>query len=461
MKISDSQIERVLRAVRERYGDVIPTAVVHSFGCQQNVSDGEKIKGMLGAVGFTFLDEAAEADIIIYNTCAVREHAEERVFGNIGALKHYKEKNKNMIIGIGGCMPQQKHIAERLLKSYPYVDLIFGTEGMYNLLDNLEQVLKSKKRVVDNEETHKFIYEGVPVRRDGKFKAFVPIMYGCDNFCTYCVVPLVRGREKSREVADILAEIQELVAKGYKEITLLGQNVNSYGKTLKTPVSFSALLKMINDIDGDFKIKFMTSHPKDASRELIDTIAACEKVSRQFHLPFQSGNNEILKAMNRGYTIESYLDLIEYAKEKVEGISISSDIIVGFPGESREQFLETLEVVKKVRFSQLFTFIYSKREGTAAANLPDVLQRSKKAEYLNELIAEQNKISFELNKSYIGKTVRILVDSYATTKKGHLAGRTDSGMLVMFPGSDIPFGGYADVYVKEAKNFAVIGEKIN
>ncbi len=461
MKISESQIKQVEAVVRERYGEIIPKAVVHSFGCQQNVSDGEKIKGMLGAVGYSFTDEVAEADLVIYNTCAIREHAEEKVFGNIGALKHYKEKDKNLIIGIGGCMPQQEHIADRLQKSYPYVDLIFGTEGMYNLLINLEQVLKNKKRVVDNKEAHKFIYEGVPVRRDGEFKAFVPIMYGCNNFCTYCVVPLVRGREKSREVADILAEVKELVSKGYKEITLLGQNVNSYGKTLENPVSFSELLQMINDIEGEFKIKFMTSHPKDATKELIDTIASCEKVSRQFHLPFQSGNNEILKAMNRGYTIESYLELIDYAKEKIEGISISSDIIVGFPGESREQFLDTLEVVKKVRFSQLFTFIYSKREGTAAAELPDNMERSKKAEYLNELIAEQNKISFEINKSYIGKTVRILVDSYATAKDGHLAGRTDSGMLVMFQGSDIPFGGYADVYVKEAKNFAVIGEKIN
>ena len=349
-----------------------PKACVVTYGCQQNVADSEKIKGMLELMGYDFTDNRLEAKLIIFNTCAVREHAEDRVFGNVGALKSYKRENHDVVIALCGCMMQQQHIADKIKKSFPFVDLVFGTHVVHKLPELLYRALTGKKRVFDITDTDGIIAEGIPVRRDNDAKAWLPIMYGCNNFCSYCIVPYVRGRERSRQVEDIVAEFKSLVEQGYKEITLLGQNVNSFGKDLEPRVTFANLLRMLNDIDGDFRIRFMTSHPKDCTKELIETMAQCDKVAEHLHLPFQSGSNRVLKAMNRHYTREQYLELIKYARKLMgDELSITSDIIVGFPGETYEEFKETLSLVKEINATQLFTFIYSKREGTPAAKMDD------------------------------------------------------------------------------------------
>lgn len=313
--------------------------LVHSYGCQQNVSDGEKIKGMMLQMGYELTDGLEDADAVIYNTCAVRENAEDRVLGNVGALKHYKRRNPSMVIGLCGCMTQQQSVVDKLKKSYPHVDLVFGTYLLYALPEMLYNVLSTGGRIFDLSEGAGLIAEDLPVHRDGAVRAWLPIMYGCDNFCTYCIVPHVRGRERSRRPEAILAEARQLVQEGYKEITLLGQNVNSYGKGLEgkldEPVNFSALLRMLNQIPGEFRIRFMTSHPKDCTHELIDTIAQCEKVCNYIHLPVQSGSNRILQEMNRRYTVEDYRELIAYARRTIPGVTFSSEIMVGFPGESR------------------------------------------------------------------------------------------------------------------------------
>ena len=344
-----------------------PKACVVTYGCQQNVADSEKIKGMLELMGYDFTDNRLEAKLIIFNTCAVREHAEDRVFGNVGALKSYKRENHDVVIALCGCMMQQQHIADKIKKSFPFVDLVFGTHVVHKLPELLYRALTGKKRVFDITDTDGIIAEGIPVRRDNDAKAWLPIMYGCNNFCSYCIVPYVRGRERSRQVEDIVAEFKSLVEQGYKEITLLGQNVNSFGKDLEPRVTFANLLRMLNDIDGDFRIRFMTSHPKDCTKELIETMAQCDKVAEHLHLPFQSGSNRVLKAMNRHYTREQYLELIKYARKLMgDELSITSDIIVGFPGETYEEFKETLSLVKEINATQLFTFIYSKRGHTGS-----------------------------------------------------------------------------------------------
>ena len=341
-----------------------PMAYIHSYGCQQNVSDGERMKGVLMDIGFGLCDRPEDADLILFNTCAVREHAEQRVLGNVGALKPLKEKKPSLIIGLCGCMANQQHVVDKIRKSYPYVDLVFGVDGIDTLPALLMQKLHQKKRILMDPAQRPVIVENMPVRRDSDFRAWLPIMYGCDNFCTYCIVPYVRGREKSRRAADILAEFKELVDAGYKEITLLGQNVNSYGKGLNENVDFSDLLNMLCAVPGDYQIRFMTSHPKDASHKLIDTIAAQPHLCKHLHLPVQCGSDRILDQMNRRYHIDRYLELVEYARARVPGITFSSDIIIGFPGETEEDFVQTLELVKKVGYMQLFTFIYSKRTGS-------------------------------------------------------------------------------------------------
>ena len=350
------------------YYETPPLAYVRSYGCQQNVNDGEKIKGVLQDVGYGLCDNVEHADLILFNTCAVREHAEQRVFGNVGALKKLKEQNPRLMIGICGCMAQQEHIVEKLRQSYPYVDLVFGVDGIDRLPAMLAERIRKGKRYLEKPEERNAVVEELPIRRDSGFRAWLPIMYGCDNFCTYCIVPYVRGRERSREPAAILAEFKQLVAQGYKEITLLGQNVNSYGKGLENPIDFADLLNLLCEVPGDYQIRFMTSHPKDASRKLIDTIAAQEHLCKHIHLPVQSGSDRLLKEMNRHYNVAQYMDLINYAKEKVPGVTFSSDIIVGFPGETEEDFAATLDLIRKVGYMQLFTFIYSKRTGTKAAD---------------------------------------------------------------------------------------------
>ena len=354
---------RELNSARE----LPPIAHVHSFGCQQNVSDGEKIKGMLAMMGYGFSDSADGADLVLFNTCAVRENAEDRVFGNLGALKHNKKLKPDMLIGVCGCMVQQEHITERIKKSFPYVDMVFGTHVLHTLPQLIYEALTTHKRQISIPQMDGVIAEGIPLRRESKLKASIPIMYGCNNFCTYCIVPYVRGRERSRDPEEIVREAEQLVADGYKELLLLGQNVNSYGRG--TDVDFPELLRRINAIPGEFKISFMTSHPKDATHELIDTIAECEKVTRHFHLPVQSGSSRILKLMNRSYTREHYLELINYAKEHIPDVALTSDIIVGFPGETYEDFQETLSLIREVKYDSLFTFIYSPRKGTKAAEM--------------------------------------------------------------------------------------------
>ncbi len=432
---------------------------VHSYGCQQNVADGEKIKGQLSLMGYDETDDIGEADIIFFNTCAVRENAESRVFGNVGEIKHLKKAKPELIVGLCGCMTQQEHIAQKIKKSYPYVDIVIGTHLLHKIPELVFGVLKNRKRIFSCEDSFGVIAEGLPIKRDGKLKAWIPVMYGCNNFCSYCIVPYVRGRERSRKSNDILREVREVVAQGYKEITLLGQNVNSYGKGVEGEISFAELLRRINDIEGDFRIRFMTSHPKDATHELIDAIAECDKVCKHLHLPVQCGNNRVLKEMNRGYTVEKYLGIIEYAKEKIPDISLTSDIIVGFPSETHEEFLETAELIKKVKYDLIYTFVYSKREGTVAAKMDDPVSIKEKGLWLRELLAVQEEITMKRMNALVGKTLRVLVDSLGKNE-GYLSGRSDTNIIVEFVGDPSLIGEFADVKITTPCNWAVIGEKI-
>ncbi len=439
-----------------------PKAFIHTYGCQGNVADSERIKGSLSLMGYVMTEDKEEADLILYNTCAIREHAEDRVFGNVGAIKRLKQTNPNLIIALCGCMMQQEHIREKIYNSYPFVDIVFGTHGQYKLPEILKAYLTRGKRVfADMTETNE-IAEGVPALRDNSAKAWLPIMYGCDNFCSYCVVPYVRGRERSRKSADILAEAKQIIAEGYKDITLLGQNVNSYGKGLDEDINFSKLIRQINDLEGEFTIRFMTSHPKDCTKELIDTIAECEKASKHIHLPFQSGNNRILKEMNRRYTREQYLELINYAKEKIEGLSLTSDVIVGFPGETYEEFCDTLSLIKEVGFTSLFTFIFSSRKGTKAAQMPDPVPYAEKNKWFKELCDLQESIAANHSAQMLGKTYRVLCEGESKTLEGYMAGRTDGNVIIEFPADDKNLiGKFCHVKVTEPLNWLVRGELIN
>lgn len=430
-----------------------PLAFVHTYGCQQNVSDSEHISGMLENMGFGFTQEVKNASLALYNTCAVREHAQQRVFGNVGALKGIKRCRPEMIIAVCGCMTQQKDVAEKFRQSYPYVDLVFGTHVLKRFPEMLYGAINGKRIFELGGEDG--ITEGMPVKHGCKFKAWLPVMYGCNNFCTYCIVPYVRGRERSRRADDVVSEACGLVQNGAREITLLGQNVNSYGRDLDENVNFSELLRRINAIDGDFTIRFMTSHPKDATEELFDTIAECKKVERHLHLPFQSGSNRILKLMNRGYTRERYLDLAGMAKEKIPGISLTSDIIVGFPGETCDDFMETIDIVKKVRFDNLFTFIYSKRNGTPAASMDDPATHGEKAERLSRLLKIQESISAENMAERIGKNVRALCES---CEDGVVTGRTSENTVIRFKGDKSKVGQFANVKIVKSSRSVLTGE---
>lgn len=432
---------------------------VHSFGCQQNVADGEKIKGQLILMGYEETDDITLADVVFFNTCAVRENAEARVFGNVGELKHQKKKNPELIIGLCGCMTQQKSISDKIKKSYPYVDIIVGTHALHKIPEFVFGILNGRKKIIYNDDCFGVIAENLPVKRDSKLKAWVPIMYGCNNFCSYCIVPYVRGRERSRKSEDILREIKELVKSGYKEITLLGQNVNSYGKGIDDEISFAELLKKINDIEGDFRIRFMTSHPKDATKELIDVMAQCDKVCKHLHLPVQCGSNRVLKQMNRSYTVEKYLEIVDYAKEKIPDISFTSDIIVGFPSETYEEFLLTAELIKKVEYDLVYTFVYSKREGTKAADMPDEIPEKQKGLWVRELVKIQEDITMKRMSALVGKTIRVLVDGKGKNE-GYLTGRSDTNIVIEFIGDNALIGEFVDVKITTPQNWAVIGEKV-
>jgi len=452
---------RVRELLHYYYPTGTPKAYVHTYGCQGNVADSERIMGMLRNMGYDFCDNLEDADFILYNTCAVREHAEDRVFGNVGILKKYKEEKSNLITALCGCMMQQEHIREKIYKSYPYVDIVFGTHAIHRLPELLFERISRQKRVVCAPEETGSIAEDLPVYRDQTVKAWLPIMYGCDNFCTYCIVPSVRGRERSREPEHIIEEAKQIIEAGYKEITLLGQNVNSYGKNNVSDMNFAGLLREINNLDGDFRIRFMTSHPKDCTHELIDTIAECDKVSKHLHLPFQSGNDRILKAMNRHYTREKYLSLIDYAKKTIPSLSLTSDVIVGFPGETYDEFLDTVSLIKEVEFTSLFTFIFSARKGTKAAELPDPVTREEKGRWFKELCDVQEKIAAKRTARMLGNTYTVLVEGASKTRDGWLAGRTDSNIIVEFPApkdSEKLIGNYSLVKVTESLNWILRGE---
>lgn len=433
---------------------VAPLACVRTFGCQQNVSDSERIKGMLADMGFGFTESPDQADFILFNTCAVREHAVDRVFGNVGALKSIKTRFPETLIAVCGCMVQQEHVAKRLREHYPFVGLVFGTHVLHQLPELIWQSLSTAGQLTVIPQQDGVIAEALPVRRDGAFKAFVPIMYGCNNFCTYCVVPHVRGRERSRDPERILEEIRTLAADGYKEITLLGQNVNSYGKGEAHGVDFPELLRRADAIEGDFLLRFMTSHPKDATPRLFDTIAQSRKISHHFHLPFQSGSDRILKAMNRRYTREQYLELVRYARQVMPDISFTSDVIVGFPGETREDFEQTLSLVKEVGFTSLFTFIYSPRVGTPAADMPDPISKAEKTAWLQELTALQQDISGERLAKWIGTTHRVLIERAG---EGHLEARLPENSVVRVEGDLSAVGHYAQVEITAARSWIIEG----
>ncbi len=433
-----------------------PIAHVHSFGCQQNVSDGEKIKGMLAEMGYGFSASPEGADLVLFNTCAVRENAEDRVFGNVGALKKAKKENPDMLIGVCGCMVQQEHITAKMRRSYPNVDIIFGTHVLHTMPQIVYEALTTRKRQVSIPECDGVIAEGIPLRRESALKASVPIMYGCNNFCTYCIVPYVRGRERSRDMQDILKECRQLVQGGCKELLLLGQNVNSYGKENGT--NFSELLRRINDIDGEFRISYMTSHPKDATKELVDTIVQCEKVTRHFHLPVQSGSNRILKLMNRGYTREHYLELIDYVKDRLPDVALTSDIIVGFPGEMYEDFRETVSLIEQVRYDSLFTFIYSPRKGTKAAEMPDPISAEEKGRWFRELLEVQQNIGCSSYKDYVGKTLRVLCDGEGRTDASLMTGKSRQNIIVDFNGGKEHLGCFVDVEITDALAWALVGK---
>ena len=430
-------------------------ALVDTFGCQQNVADSQHIMGMLEAMGCDFVTEPAEADIIVLNTCAIRDHAEKRVYGNLGALTHTKKANPEQIICLCGCMAQRPEVAEKVRQSYRHVDLVFGPQALWKFPELLYQVYTRRGRVFSVENEHGSIAEGMPVVREGRTRAWVSIMYGCN-----CIVPYVRGRERSRDPEQIIAEVRQLAAEGYKEITLLGQNVNSYGKDLGTGYDFADLLAALDEIPGDYLIRFMSSQPKDASFKLFDTMARCSHVAKQLHLPVQSGSDRVLRAMNRPYDKARYLELITYARQVMPELVLTSDVIIGFPGETEEEAMETVALVEQVRFDALFTFIFSPRPGTPAAKMDDPVPRAEKQVWFDRLCDAQNKISEEIHAQYVGRTLRCLIDGQSDDSRWPLTARTAGGRLVHLVGDASAIGNYHDVKITDSNTWALFGEMV-
>ena len=432
-----------------------PLAYVETYGCQQNEADSERIRGMLIEAGYAIADSAEGADVVVMNTCAIREHAQQRVFGNLGALTHTKRRHPDQKIFLCGCMAGQTVVSDRIKNSYHHVDGVFSTHHLWQFPEILWRVLHQKKRLFYVEDEAGSIAEGLPQQRDNTLKAWVSIMYGCNNFCTYCIVPYVRGRERSRKPLDILAECRGLIEAGYREITLLGQNVNSYGKDLEETMDFADLLDAICAIPGEFLVRFMTSHPRDASEKLFDTMARNPKVAKQLHLPFQSGSSRVLKAMNRHYDRETYLKKVRYAKSVMPDLVLTSDVIVGFPGETEEEFEETISLIEEVRYDALFTFIFSPRPGTPAATMEDPTPKEEKNRRFDKLCAVQNRISEEIHEGYVGKMLRCLVDG---TDKGMLTARTEGGRLVRFADSESLIGNYVNLTITGSTTWSLTGE---
>ncbi len=430
---------------------------ITTFGCQMNEHDSEVIDGLLTERGFSSVKERKDASIVIINTCSVRDNADKRFFGTLGQLKKRKESDPSFIVCVCGCMMQQQRVVDTIKAKYPWVDVIFGTNSIHHIPELIEKVAIEKEKVVDIIENTEEIVEGLPAKRLFDHKALVNIMFGCNNFCTYCIVPYTRGREKSREPEAIVAEVKGLVADGVKEIMLLGQNVNSYDGN---GTSFAELLKMLNDVDGLERIRFMTSNPKDLSDELIEAFAVCDKLCRNLHLPIQSGSNRVLKRMNRKYTREDYLKLIEKLRKTVPDITLSTDIIVGFPGETNEDFEETLSIVKEVEYDSAFTFIYSIRKGTPAEKFEDQIEESEKHRRFDLLVNAVNEISEKKNKAYQDRVEKVLVDGVSKNDKSTLTGRTDGFKLVNFAGKKELIGSIVDVKITDAKTFSLFGEVI-
>ena len=432
-------------------------AHIITLGCQQNEADSERISGYLKSLGYTITEDDSSADLIIINTCAIREHAERRALSFIGRYKHNKIKNPDMVIGVCGCMMAQPHRMEQVIR-FAYVDFAFGTGSMYRLPEYVYTALTKGKRKFIADPDKMLICEDIPVLRKSGYKAWVSIMYGCNNFCTYCIVPYVRGRERSRMPKDIIDEVKELVEQGYKDITLLGQNVNSYGKDLEGKPTIADLINEISKLEGDFWLHFMTSHPKDASSEMIDAIASSKYCANCFHLPLQSGSDEILKKMNRHYTLERYLSVVNELKAKNPGITLTTDIIVGFPGETEEDFQKTLDVVKAVEYDSIYTFIYSPRKGTPAAVMENQIPEEVQKERFNRLVDLQNSISKSFNESAIGKTLKVLVDGKSKNNEGVYMSRTENNRIVHFECDKDYTGQFINIKITRADTFALYGE---
>ncbi len=458
-KVKDLNTEKINREGRPLF------AYVQTFGCQQNEADSEKIAGMCISMGYEMCKDPGQADIIMVNTCAVREHAEKKALSIIGQYKHLKAAKPDMLIGVCGCMVTQEHRKESIKHSYPYVDFVLGTSSLHRLPELIYTKMTKGKRLYCPEEKEYLVAEGLPICRESTYRAWVSIMYGCNNFCTYCIVPYVRGRERSRRPEDIINEVRGLVKDGYKDITLLGQNVNSYGKDAKSDdgdvYDFADLLSDIDRIEGDYLIRFMTSHPKDASDKLIDVMAESKHIAHQFHLPMQSGSDRILKEMNRHYDTAKYLRTVEYLRKKIPDITISSDIIVGFPGESEEDFEGTLEMLRRVRFDMTYSFIYSPRKDTPAAVMECQVPDEVKSERFNRLLALQNDIALEKNKPIEGKTIKVLCDGKSKNNENVYSGRSEGNKIVLFDGDESDIGKFIDLKITRAETFALYGEKTN
>ena len=457
------RVRAIILAKAEECGEPL-RAFVQTFGCQQNEADSEKIAGMCRSMGYEICYTPEEADLIMVNTCAVREHAEQKALSIVGQYKHLKAAKPDMLIGVCGCMVTQEHRKETIKHSYPYVDFVLGTSSLHRLPELIFTKIQKGKRLYCPEEKEYLVAEGLPIHRESTYRAWVSIMYGCNNFCTYCIVPYVRGRERSRRPEDIIAEVRELVESGYKDITLLGQNVNSYGKDAKSDdgevYDFADLLRDIDKIEGDYFIRFMTSHPKDASRKLIDVIASSKHVAHQFHLPMQSGSDTILRAMNRHYDREKYLATVNYLRERVPDVTISSDIIVGFPGETDSDFEATLEMLRTVRFDMTYSFIYSPRKDTPAAAMDCQIPDGIKGERMNRLLETQNEIALEKNKPLEGQTLKVLCDGKSKNNENVYSGRTEGNKIVLFDGDESDVGKFINIKITRAETFALYGDKI-
>ena len=460
IKVLSDEEMKVQRAFIEKMRPLVKGKTYHIFtmGCQLNENESEKLAGMASEMGYVYTDTPETADLVIFNTCCIRENAEDKILGQLGYFKSLKRTKTDMVLALCGCMAQEPHMVEKFHKTHgQHLNLIFGTHNLYRFPELLFEAVTTEKKTEDIWEMDGTLAEDIPIKRESSMKASVTIMYGCNNFCSYCIVPYVRGRERSRRPEKILEEIRGLARDGYKEITLLGQNVNSYGKELETPKSFADLLKEICEIDGIFRIRFMSPHPKDFSDELIEVIANEEKVTKCIHLPLQSGSTAVLKSMNRKYTKEQYLSLVEKMKAKIPHVTFTTDIIVGFPGETEEDFLDTMDVVRKVRYDSAFTFVYSRRVGTVADKMENQIDEEVKKDRIGRLIELVNEILEEQNEKFVGTVQKVLVEGRSKTNPEMLTGRVESGKVVNFAGDDALIGNVIDLKITEQRKWYLTG----